>query len=371
MRTFGIELETASRWGREDISCWLKDHGLNAEMAEHSGRDYKLWQVKPDATIRVNRRHPHRVELVSPVLDWPQGNRQIKTMLLAVRKHATINDSCGLHVHVGVQDLERRHFQRLRKLWRAVEWVVTSSLPRKRRANDQCKRGVGHRSKYYALNMMPMWVRGTVEFRCHHATMNYRKIVSWVAFCVALVDYARSDSPIPAIMRPELLTTVFHIPPTKVGKIVADCLAMDLSRERIVARVRDEIPEIYFGTGKLTRQISAFRRRGILGSNTDSMTHVCALLGVQPEHISVLSENFKRMVRFFGKPPEAVSTGDSPRPRPRPQRPWTPAARVEEWASSRIAVHFATGSNGHGNFILSTDTSTTTTSTTTDGTEGR
>lgn len=47
-------------------------------------------------------------------------------------------------------------------------------------------------SRYYYLNLVNLIFdsKGTVEFRCHSGTTNYRKFYNWLLICMALVKYA-------------------------------------------------------------------------------------------------------------------------------------------------------------------------------------
>jgi hypothetical protein len=218
---FGIELETISTLSRESLVDHFRAAGLSAETASHGARNYQSWQMESDGSIipsrpsrqrrslvtqedrdeqRPNMNYRYGVEIVSPVLDWSDaGRRQLELAIDTAAPHVTVNTSCGFHVHVSADGLNGPKLARLKRLWLNLEPIVFSYLPPSRRNNHYCQRGIGETGRYYGLNLTCLPVKGTVEFRCHHGTMNKKKIISWVAFCIALVEFAKGDEAIPEI----------------------------------------------------------------------------------------------------------------------------------------------------------------------------
>lgn len=169
--------------------------------------------------------------------------RQIRdTCAALVRQGAKVDRSCGLHVHVDartsrdeftpttVVDLvrlarlvdkieaglfnmvapSRRKNRRYCPPWgatfnragvfladsdvdkaRTLDCAVYGSVEAARQAKSA---GKMHGSRYRSVNFHSFHVKGTIEFRLHHGTVDPDKIINWSAICVAIVDYALTHS---------------------------------------------------------------------------------------------------------------------------------------------------------------------------------
>jgi hypothetical protein len=158
---------------------------------------------------------------------------------------ATVDNRCGVHVHVDARDLRLAHMRNLCQLYYAVEPMLYVIGGEKRVAVDYCKpngmrlgnavvsnkdwhtrmfgaiywmeSGLTTRdrvrqfmnshpakkagSRYVGMNLCP-WVAGragkrtdtTVEFRLHEGTMDFVRLKMWAQICVALVDFAKSHT---------------------------------------------------------------------------------------------------------------------------------------------------------------------------------
>ena len=145
-----------------------------------------------------------------------------------------VNRSCGLHVHVGCAHLSVPQLFRLAKLYaryeRALELLVAPSrrlnstycvsnfttipdlryktegdsiedyfdrLDRERQTVDALARICAPNGKYSKMNMgSPFRKYGTVEFRAHQGTLNFKKIDAWSSLLVAMVKMAEGTSTI-------------------------------------------------------------------------------------------------------------------------------------------------------------------------------
>jgi hypothetical protein len=157
--------------------------------------------------------------------------RQISEICSALSKHeASVDKSCGLHVHVGARDLRYWELRRLIALYAIVEDALFDIIAPERRRSRYCtpcgknylravldpdstkelKRMMfghlyGHSEgkaikeskeskyqdcRYFALNIHSWMLRGTIEFRMHHGTLNARKITNWSLLLTSLVDHA-------------------------------------------------------------------------------------------------------------------------------------------------------------------------------------
>lgn len=200
--TFGIEIETtmpasvAPNLSMANYSRGLAIEGLPAG-----------WTAKWDCSIRA-RRGRRGVEIVSPVLRGAAGLRQIIEVcdVLKSRYGARVNESTGLHVHVGFDRNNRAAMDRLIALTANFEKAIYASTGTKsRERGGWCRSIQSHgqlqaaadasgRNRYHLLNLTNLLGRGhgtpTVEFRAFAGSLNPQKIIGYVRMCLGLVERA-------------------------------------------------------------------------------------------------------------------------------------------------------------------------------------
>lgn len=159
----------------------------------------------------------------------------------------SINDQCGLHVHVDVSDFQWNDLQRLIALWCRYEPFFYSVLPASRRANHYCSplrmsewrtepTGTAfsgyltrmlaatnaaefrtfsqHPQRTNGLNLTHWWRTGRIEFRLHSGTVQYEKVRHWVGLLLALVARVKSAPETTTARRP---ATTIHQPTPEQG----------------------------------------------------------------------------------------------------------------------------------------------------------
>jgi hypothetical protein len=130
---------------------------------------------------------------------------------------ARINESCGMHIHIGVDGaLTRQEQAAVIRLYHGWQWAMTAmvlerrinnSWARLRSAtateqlaqeweseswnNDSLRSWAGMQNRYYALNVAAFGRHGTFELRAHHGSLNGTNAAAWVAFNLAFFDYAK------------------------------------------------------------------------------------------------------------------------------------------------------------------------------------
>ena len=133
-QTFGIELETTGI-GRERTAKALAAHF--GTTAVHRGRhlddwvvpmpDGRHWTVESDASINGHSRGLD-AEVVSPVCRWddiPMVQEVARVIRAAGGK---ADDSCGIHVHVGLGEHTPKTLRNLVNLVNAKEDLLTQAL---------------------------------------------------------------------------------------------------------------------------------------------------------------------------------------------------------------------------------------------------
>lgn len=159
----------------------------------------------------------YSVELQTP--PWKYNERNIQFLRQIVRglkeNAAKVNRSCGLHVHVDVQDIVAKHkgdfLKFLSERYAANEQEYSNKLVKaSRNRNHFCKSNerlsfknvsldfkninramildFDYLDRYYKLNVSSFPFLGTVEFRQHHGSLDEDEVVNWVKYCVNFVN---------------------------------------------------------------------------------------------------------------------------------------------------------------------------------------
>jgi len=231
--TFGVELEfylPKNKPGAESkkkIIAKLKDMGIDSKedgFYNHHTRPY--WKMVTDGSLED---YEHGLELVSPILMGDDGLKQLAEVCKVLKFiGCKIDKKCGVHVHIGVRDENLDFFKNLFSLYSGYEPLIDTIMPESRRKQNAtyCKSNVvslesianattleelgnvignqydisgGYR--YMKLNIQSYWRHGTVEFRQHAGSLDYKKIMNWIKLCMSMVD--RSKQGLPAnIMTP-------------------------------------------------------------------------------------------------------------------------------------------------------------------------
>jgi hypothetical protein len=196
---------------------------------------YEAWAFVLDDTIKG----AGGCELVSPVLYGLKGLAQVYEILLLLQEFPEIqvNETCGFHVHHGV-DPEAYGDQELFQLLRIVsifEPYIYCLLPEERREAETCRpleidlfdwyrrdsqggnplvkslwysaenrngnpepvrQGKYHPSRYHGLNLHSYWFRGTIEFRYFPSLLDEpEELMQWIIFTQFLVEWSAGRRP--------------------------------------------------------------------------------------------------------------------------------------------------------------------------------
>lgn len=234
----------------------------------------------------------HKIEIKSPVFYFSEGALCDVTRvweLIASTYKVVVNDSMGLHVHVG-NGVDAFDGETLRNLW-AILWTTEKWIdtihPLHRRFNTFCLsfrrcstlgREIGdqsledpegevlewilarappsveelldticiHSGAYNFVNLQPNYnvesIKRTIEFRQHEATLDAERVKQWVRVCVGLVKASASAEP--TILDPYLRKLV-HTKREKlrVGDILSE-LGLKTSGVYYRAQVPRERPPV-------------------------------------------------------------------------------------------------------------------------------
>lgn len=212
-RTFGVEIEYFGVTKQRMLTA-LRNEGVNVEYEGYTHRTTNHWKIVTDSSVSGN----NSFELVSPILNGPEGINQLKNVCKAFNKvKAKVNKSCGLHVHFGAQDFDLNSFKNIALNYVNLETTIDNFMPLSRRKNNNqyCRsittiartktasiskiKGANTISdfmsvfgtRYLKLNVKSFQRHGTLEFRHHSGTTTFSKIKNWIYFCARLMEYSK------------------------------------------------------------------------------------------------------------------------------------------------------------------------------------
>jgi len=236
---FGVEIEFTGITRAQAAQALAQYFGTEAE---HVGGGYdkwtvmdnegKSWTLMSDASIRTERKTEtgyrttgdaqYRVEMVTPILTYPEMPKLQECVRQVRHAGAKANDSCGIHVHVDAANHNRQSLKNLIGLMYSKEDILFKALKvNEGRAERWCKKvrepmlkqarklssdetkdltqleSIWYEgaidphthynwTRYYALNLHSVFYRGTVEWRCFNSTLHAGEIKAYVNLCLAI-----------------------------------------------------------------------------------------------------------------------------------------------------------------------------------------
>ncbi len=174
----------------------------------------RTWHAKPDGSLRGGLEY---------VLSGPVKTTEVRYMVKGLFDKfkdigSQLNNSnrCSTHVHVNVSDLKINQLTSVIALWCTLQSAFIPWHGEQRVVNHFCLSardeesmldawldylrlgsppGAGRRDgiKYTALNILPIFTQGSVEFRCGGAPDDEDKVVWWAKLCNAIVRYAADN----------------------------------------------------------------------------------------------------------------------------------------------------------------------------------
>jgi hypothetical protein len=224
--TFGVEFEVIFPAPHSNAARELSAQtGIAVNVGDrlaptHAG--VTAWKIVHDGSVRGTG---FGGELVSPILQGADGLAQVETMCRALTAiGASVNQSCGFHVHVGARGGDLAFFKNLVKLYAKFEPVIDGLMPASRRGgtNVYCRslasanlpavdsaasfaqlveaqtgiratgRGPAYHQRFFKLNLTAFQKHSTVEFRQHAGTIDAEKATNWIKCCLRMVAAAKA-----------------------------------------------------------------------------------------------------------------------------------------------------------------------------------
>ncbi|MFZ5852271.1 MAG: amidoligase family protein [Actinomycetota bacterium] len=205
-RRFGVEIEC---FGISKYEAHAAIHAadVSVEVEDYNHRTVGHWKIVHDGSVSGSG-----LEIVSPPLSGPAGLEDVRTVMTALREAgATVNRSCGLHVHHEIVDLTGDQIAALATAWHTNQAAIDLLVARSRRGQQEYigpfqdnelpdllaylrQRQVGYVTRYRNLNFQSYPRYGTVEVRQHQGTLSGDKAVAWIRFTQALIAAVAVDA---------------------------------------------------------------------------------------------------------------------------------------------------------------------------------
>lgn len=218
-RKFGIELEIVGITRQVALRA-LRAVGINVQDESYNHTTRGHWKLVSDSSVRDG------FEVVSPILQGEAGIEEAMTVAEALSDAgATVNRSCGFHVHFDAADLNAADVKIIVNRYAAHEAEIDAFMPPSRRgnANTYCESvtsflnrrfneartinelAAAQPGRYFKVNLQSYRRHGTLEFRQHSGTVNANKVANWVRFLGEFIDQCkRPAAPTPAAPAAEL-----------------------------------------------------------------------------------------------------------------------------------------------------------------------
>lgn len=135
-------------------------------------------------------------EYVSPILQKEEGLKILETFCNALtHEKATVNDSCGLHVHIDRKHFAgKSHVNRFIEIYTKLEDSIDKIMTSKRRKNNNgyCKtmKNFEEDSRYFKVNVTNS---KTIEVRHHYGTVDFKTIEYWIRILSVLIEESRTE----------------------------------------------------------------------------------------------------------------------------------------------------------------------------------
>lgn len=248
-RTFGVEIEVVGITASEAVRA-MRSAGIVAvdETHTYNHRDCPTWKVMTDGSVYEETRYGSNrgIEIVSPILRGDRGLADVADVVSALKAAgARVNETCGIHVHHGANDLSLVAIKSLIKQYAKREWILNIAAGRSdvsysqsvsrfkmgdldelfsdidRAGNleelirqirgdhyDGCHGTQGGRCscrvRYCNLNFGTYWSKGTIEFRHHSGSVDAAEVCAWIVLTQSMIaEVAKNKSS--KIIKPAVL----------------------------------------------------------------------------------------------------------------------------------------------------------------------
>lgn len=232
-RRFGVELEVGGEQGVKWVHTALNRY-TSRDIQAHAGwrQTYgnSHWHVKRDSTCGVlGKGFDHGWEIATPIGRSEEDLLHFAHVADSLRSDGlTVNDNCGLHVHVELLDWAEEQAGRLMALWLRLEPLIFQAVPARRRGcfyAQPCRPRIDNRVSFadaaevyewfrprkltyqenpwrrfavnwvnFEIGLTRAYSRKTVELRLPEGTLVGADVANWPRLMLRLVDRSQGVS---------------------------------------------------------------------------------------------------------------------------------------------------------------------------------
>lgn len=238
-QTFGMELEfTGITREKAAMAISQEITGERYNFTREPGYDRRVirdergrkWTICSDSSVSRTERGG---EFVTPICTYEdiEIDGIIQRCVRALKRAgAKVDNSCGLHVHVGADKHTAKSLKNLVFTFKAKQDLIYKAVEAEDRKRNRYCKPIGENlienlkkvkkindenikdtwyetyapyqnreqhynmSRYHGLNLHSVWYRGTVEFRLFHATLHAGKVRAYINLCLAMSAQAINSS---------------------------------------------------------------------------------------------------------------------------------------------------------------------------------
>jgi len=223
--TFGVEIELSTPAGSTSVYDRLRSRHVKCQHLSKSQKPpQNFWKITQDSSIRCSDNQPNcqLVEIISPVLSGGTGLSELHRVLQILHDlNPSVNKSMGVHIHIGAAKFTFGQIRKICQQFLKHEASFDMLVPKSRRGNNnsyarsnrlnpvlrslsnkECNDYIASCSdmkklnkavspdRYYKLNLHSLDRHGTLEFRQHSGSTNYKKLGYWIRLLVAFCNNA-------------------------------------------------------------------------------------------------------------------------------------------------------------------------------------
>ena len=192
LRPKDLTPRAGERWIAVEIEAVFPE-AVTTELLLKRFYDAKLWGicVKDDGSISPKTGQiGHEVVLCRPRMGCEVALYRL--CLLLQQLGATVNTSCGLHVHFDLRGAADTAVEaRAQLLEKHMPHVILMLPPSRRNKTGAggCAPGLDWGDRYHRVNLNAFRKYGTLEIRVHSGTTDYTKIINWIQLLEVLMHW--------------------------------------------------------------------------------------------------------------------------------------------------------------------------------------
>jgi len=206
--TFGVEFEFISKRNTNWFNSVKRAVGESKyELITTCHGSNSKWSFQYDTTPRptnaqVTEGYTRGQELSTPIMKTKNDLKKLKEVMSLINSNATVNKTCGLHIHIGFS--RRRSFpsntdRQLHSFYYRNQDLIDKLLPKSRRTGNCYCNNLKHyfisSEKYSKISFRNYHKVGrTVEFRQAAGTTNFEKTGNWLIFIQGIVKLSLANS---------------------------------------------------------------------------------------------------------------------------------------------------------------------------------